>query len=262
MKIKNLLVLIFLNLPLVVSADALQDIIQLRQDVERLSLENDKLFQRLSDEEDVAINKLSEIKNQTIKENLKKVLLEQNMNQYKSQRQQQKNQNTLVNSSSVSSLMSVADSEKMLKLVEKRLSQLSNRVQQSPMWAQDLLQLKKMVASNQVALFESKLLTFIEKKLYESVQIKKQYLAIEYQNEKNTFDVLSLGYFTSFAKNQSLNKYMIFDPNKGWVELEENKQHQFIDALFRDHKMNKMNFVSLQLFPELKDSKGQFYVYR
>lgn len=258
MKIKNLLLLIFLNLPLVVSADALQEIIQLRQDVERLSLENDKLFQRLSDEEDVAVTKLSEIKNQTIKENLKKVLLEQNMNQYKSQRQQQKNQNSLAEST----MMSVADSEKMLKLVEKRLDQLSGRVQQSPMWAQDILQLKKMVASNQVALFESKLLTFIEKKLYESVQVKKQYLAIEHQNEKNTFDVLSLGYFTSFAKNQTLNKYMIFDPNKGWVALEESKQHQFIDGLFRDHKSNKMNFVSLQLFPELKDSKGQFYVYR
>lgn len=258
MKIKNLLVLIFLNLPLVVSADALQEIIQLRQDVERLSLENDKLFQRLSDEEDVAVNKLSELKNQTIKENLKKVLLEQNMNQYKSQRQQQKTQN----STETSSLMSVADSEKMLKLVEKRLSQLSNRVQQSPLWTQDILQLKKMVTSNQVALFESKLLTFIEKKLYESVQVKKQYLAIEHEKSKNTFDVLSLGYFISFAKNQSLNTYMIFDPNKGWLELEDNKQHQFIDGLFRDHKANKMNFVSLQLFPELQDSKGQFYVYR
>jgi hypothetical protein len=250
-----LLTVTVFNFSVLATADQIEEIIQLRKKIEIQSTENDKIFERINEEEDVFQRKLTEIKSQILKEKLKNLQLKQMIQQFQSSRA-----HLSVNSQNN---LSSKDVQKISMLIEKKLSELLPRIHQNQDWKNEIASISSYIKLDQINLFELKLVTFLEKKLFESNQVKKNFLTLEGENiQKSVYEVLQLGYFASFAKNSSLNKYYSFSPEKGWQPVQSDSAIKTINHLHLDYQNNRLHFIPLKDFPELEQNKGSFYVFR
>ncbi|KHD87948.1 MAG: hypothetical protein OM95_11835 [Bdellovibrio sp. ArHS] len=228
----------------------IEEISRLREDVEILATETEELKATLKQEEAIYSGKYQDLKNQILREKLKRIQLEQQIAQYQTKRKAQRSQPGDLN---------LKQAQELQQNFLRRIQPLEKRVSSTTAWKQDLQKLEDLLREGQLNLYQIKLIQFMERRLQESTQVRKSFQTLPHAAGK-TFEVLNLGYLISFAKNQ--DSAYVFSADKGWLALTTDSQREALERIFADHKKRSLQFIPLSPFPQLEENKDKSYVRR
>ena len=231
------LVLSILSSPALGNIDVkVSEISRKRMELERLNLDYQSELSRIQQEKEILRDKIQDAKNAQLKEKLKAIQIQQQINSLTSSSRSDIKQ--------ISISKAKSEFETFHLEVQQALSSFSDGTFFKSSWRELNNDLRELYRRGQYAAYQVKLTQLLEKLVFEANQVAYGLETLEIEGSLRTFEVVRLGHWLILAKDPA--GYFVFSKGRGFQRVSDNDGGKLFSIL-PAVKAQSLNFIPQEI---------------